>query len=161
MSQRMTKPLKWHVCPAKTQISLGIHPDWSGPSLSEWRKLGSLATHWAHSKDSDQMYRLTWVFPGCTCHFVGFVMRWLRCFLVKRNALSGVLKSLKDVTRKYSNTLHDYSDCSCRSECFHPNKSSYIASDKLIIALHHINLLIIFYPTHLIPAFCQTNVFNS
>ena len=29
MSQCMTKPTKWHVCPAKTQISLGIHPDWS------------------------------------------------------------------------------------------------------------------------------------
>ena len=44
--------------------------------LSAWRKLGSLATHWAHSKDSDQtgrMLRLIWVFAGCTCHFVGFV----------------------------------------------------------------------------------------
>ena len=42
------------VCPAKTQISLG-------------RKLGSLATHWAHSEDSDQtgrMPRLIWVFAG-------------------------------------------------------------------------------------------------
>ena len=26
MSQRMTKPTKWHVRPAKAQISLGIHP---------------------------------------------------------------------------------------------------------------------------------------
>ena len=25
MSLRMTKPTKWHVCPEKTQISLGIH----------------------------------------------------------------------------------------------------------------------------------------
>ena len=25
----MTKPTKWHVRPAKTQISLGIHPGWS------------------------------------------------------------------------------------------------------------------------------------
>ena len=39
------------VCPAKTQISLGIHPDWSEFSLSTWRKLGSLATQWAHSED--------------------------------------------------------------------------------------------------------------
>ena len=30
--------------PAKTQISLGIHPVWSKSSLSAWRKLGSLAT---------------------------------------------------------------------------------------------------------------------
>ena len=39
------------VCPAKTQISLGIRPVWSEPSLSARRNLGSLAIHWAHSKD--------------------------------------------------------------------------------------------------------------
>ena len=57
------------VRPAKTQISLGICPVWSESSLSAWRKLGSLATHWAHSKDSDQtgqMPRLIWVFAGRT-----------------------------------------------------------------------------------------------
>ena len=50
----MTKPTKWHVRPAKTQISLGIRPVWSEPSLSASKKLGSLATHWAPSEDSDQ-----------------------------------------------------------------------------------------------------------
>ena len=48
--------------------------------LPTWRKLGSLATHWVHTKDSDQtgwMPRLIWVFAGCTSHFVGFVVRWL------------------------------------------------------------------------------------
>ena len=39
------------VRPAKTQISLGIRPVWSESSLSAWRKLGSIATHWAHGKD--------------------------------------------------------------------------------------------------------------
>ena len=49
----------------------------------------SLCTQWvakdpsflhADSEDSDQtgrMPRLIWVFAGRTCHFVGFVMRWL------------------------------------------------------------------------------------
>ena len=54
MSCLMTKPAKWDVCPAKTQISLGIRPVWSESTLSAWRKLGSLATHWVHSKDSGQ-----------------------------------------------------------------------------------------------------------
>ena len=74
------KPNKWHVCPAKTQISLGIRPVWSESSLSPWRKLGSLCTHWVHSKDSDQtgrMPRLIWVFAGHTGHFVGFLMKCL------------------------------------------------------------------------------------
>ena len=53
------KTNKMTVRPAKTQISLE----------SAWRKLGSWATHWAHSEDSDQtgrMSRLIWVFAGCT-----------------------------------------------------------------------------------------------
>ena len=55
------------VRPAKTQISLGIRRVWSESSLSAWRKLRSLATHWEHSEDSDQtgrMPRLIWVFAG-------------------------------------------------------------------------------------------------
>ena len=50
-------------------------PVWS-VFASAWRKLRSLATHWAHSEDSDQtgrIPRLIWVFAGRTCHFVGFV----------------------------------------------------------------------------------------
>ena len=41
----------WHESPAKTQISLGIRPVWSESSLSAWRKLGSLVTHWAHTEE--------------------------------------------------------------------------------------------------------------
>ena len=49
MIHHTTKPTR-PVHPAKTWISLGIHPVWSESSLSAWRNLGSLATHWAHSK---------------------------------------------------------------------------------------------------------------
>ena len=63
MSRIVTKPTKWHVRPAKTRISLGIRPVWSESSLSAWRQLGSLATHWAHSKHSDQTGRM----PRLTC----------------------------------------------------------------------------------------------
>ena len=41
------------VRPAKTQISLGIRPVWSESSLSAWRKVGTLATHWTHSEGSE------------------------------------------------------------------------------------------------------------
>ena len=54
---RHDKTNKVTVRPAKTQISLGIRPVWSEFSLSAWRKLGSLATHWAHGEDSDQTGR--------------------------------------------------------------------------------------------------------
>ena len=84
---RHDKTNKVTVRPAKPQISLGIRPVWLVASLSAWRKLESLATHWAHSEDPDQterMPRLIWVFAGRTCHFVGFVMRWLRYQLLKQ-----------------------------------------------------------------------------
>ena len=66
---RHDKTNKISVRPAKTQISLGIRPVWSESSLSAWRNLGSLATHWAHSEVSDQigqMPRLIWVFAERT-----------------------------------------------------------------------------------------------
>ena len=62
---RHDKTNKVAVRPVKTQISLGIRPVWPESSLSAWRKLESLPTHWAHSEDSDQtgrMPRLIWVF---------------------------------------------------------------------------------------------------
>ena len=79
---RHDKTNKMSVRPAKTQISLGIHPVWSESSLSTWRKLGSLATYWAHSEGSDQTGRM----PRLIClrwvhsHFVGFVMPRLNLF---------------------------------------------------------------------------------
>ena len=51
MNPRMTKPTKWPLRPAKTQISLCIRPVWSEPSLSAWTNIGSSATHWAHYED--------------------------------------------------------------------------------------------------------------
>ena len=64
MSCLMTEPTKWHVLPLKTQII----PVRSESLLFAWRKLESLATHWAHSKDwSDWADALAiWVFPGRT-----------------------------------------------------------------------------------------------
>ena len=101
------------VRPAKTQISLGIRPVWSESSRSEYRKLGSVATHWAHSEDSDQtgrMPRLIWVFAGRTLtllvlscrgsnalikwshvviHHVGFWMGLLRTIVILPNCSPG------------------------------------------------------------------------
>ena len=54
LSQRMTKPTKWHVRPVKTQISLGIHPFWSESSLcTQWVAKDPIFLH-ADSEDSDQ-----------------------------------------------------------------------------------------------------------
>ena len=50
MSHCTTKPTRWHVRLAKTQIRLGIRPVWSESSLCAWRKPGSLATNWAPAK---------------------------------------------------------------------------------------------------------------
>ena len=81
---RHDKTDKMSVRQAKTQINLGIRPVWSESSLSAWRKLGSLATHWAHSEnwtewvDAQADLSLRWAHN----HFVGFVMSQLICFSV-------------------------------------------------------------------------------
>ena len=46
MSHFMTKPTKWHVRPAKTQINLGIRPVWSESSLcAQWVAQGPRFLH--------------------------------------------------------------------------------------------------------------------
>ena len=90
MGRRMTKPTKWPLRPAKTQISLCIRPFRSESSLSAWTNIGSSATHWAHYEDSGQTGRMIWVFAGHKGHSVGFAMRWLtfrKCILIFASGL--------------------------------------------------------------------------
>ena len=64
LSRDMTKPTK---CAQRWLRSAWASAQSDQSSLSAWKKLGSLATHWAHSEDSDQtgrMPRLIWVFAG-------------------------------------------------------------------------------------------------
>ena len=91
LSRRMTKPTKWPLHPAKTQISLCIRPDWQVFAVR-------MKKHWVlipieYCADSDQtgrMPRLIWVFAGHKGHFVCFVMRWLtfrKCILIFASGL--------------------------------------------------------------------------
>ena len=76
MSRLMTKPTKWHLRPAKTQISLGTRQVWSKSLLCAPRIDKDLMLLHADSEASDQtgqMPRLIRVFAGCTsfcwfCH---------------------------------------------------------------------------------------------
>ena len=78
LSQHKTKPTKRHVCPPKTLISLGIRPVWSESLLSAWRKLVSLATHWAHNW-ADAQADLSSI--GAHAILCVFVVRWLNYFI--------------------------------------------------------------------------------
>ena len=58
MSHLMTKPTKWHMCPAKTQMSLDIRPVWLESSLcAQWVAKDPRFLH-ADSEDSDQTARM-------------------------------------------------------------------------------------------------------
>ena len=81
-----TNKMTW--ASAKTQISLGIQPVWLESSLFAWINLGSSASCWARSEDSDQigrMSRLTWVFAVRTYHFVSFVELRLNYYSLVKN----------------------------------------------------------------------------
>ena len=78
MSHDMTKPTKW-VCPAKTQISLGIRPVWSVFAVrmkKAWVLSYPLSTQrrlWSDWADAQADLSLRWAHT----HFVDFVMSWL------------------------------------------------------------------------------------
>ena len=95
---------KMTVHPAKTQISLGICPVWSEPSLcTQWVAKDPRFLH-ADSEDSDHPLSLIWVFAGCKCHFVGFVMRWLKCLLISATIETQFI-SLKPTDERHM--IHD------------------------------------------------------
>ena len=75
--------------PAKTQISLGIHPVWSESSLcTQWVAKDPTFLH-ADSEDSDQtgrMPRLIWVFAGRTV--ILLVLSWWGSYLYRNHKLN-------------------------------------------------------------------------
>ena len=74
----MTKPIKWHVRPAKTQISLGIRLVWAESSLCTQWVAKDPSFLYTDSEDwSDWADKLICLFAGPTGDFVGFVMRRL------------------------------------------------------------------------------------
>ena len=73
--------------PSEDSGQPGHTPVWSVSSLSAWRKLGSLAIHWTHSKDwsdwaeAQADLSLRWAHMP----FVGFVMRWHKWSLFNKD----------------------------------------------------------------------------
>ena len=131
MSRLMTKPTNWHVRPAKTQISLGICPVWSESSLSAWRKLGSLATHWAYSEDwsdwadAQADLSLRWAHS----HSIGFVVRGLKSWLQPwKKSLSWKYQFWESMyprlfhARKRNNTHTTISKSTLRTKCINWGK---------------------------------------
>ena len=77
----MTKPTKWSCAQQRLRSARA-----STQSDQSWLCAQQVAKDppflHSDSEESDQtgwMPRLIWVYPGCTCHSVGVVMRWLRC----------------------------------------------------------------------------------
>ena len=108
----MTKLTKWHMRPAKTQISLGIRPVWSKSLLSAWRKLGSLDTHWAHSEDSDQTGqrpRLIWVFAGPTV--ILLILSWGGSYWIVRSRMGFPSTSQPPHAQEEKSVLNEVFSC--------------------------------------------------
>ena len=118
LSYLMTKQRNG-MCAQRTPIILCIRPVWSESSLSAWRKLGSLATHWAHSEDSDQTGRmpgLIWIFAGrtlillvlsCGSNFAdNLKSRQVKKMIVNHNRNIALERSFKLTWGRRSNLFH-------------------------------------------------------
>ena len=105
------------VRPAKTQISLGVRPVWSESSLSAWRKLGFLATHWAYREDSDQ----TGGCRGWSESLLGTHSLCWFCHVVAHMSQDGDVKqqycksNMSHAMRKPAYAIHEQQRC--RSAC--------------------------------------------
>ena len=84
ISRLLTKPTKWSVRPAKTQVSLGIRPVWSESSLCTQWVAKDLSFLHADSEDSDQTGHLSlhWEHMpfGWFCHEAAHILQcslWL------------------------------------------------------------------------------------
>ena len=89
---------KWAASWQNQQNDLCVRPVWSESSLSpQWVAKDPSFLH-ADSEDSDQTGWMTCVFPGCTCHFVGFVMRQLKLFSKQNNETKKIGHSAKPLT---------------------------------------------------------------
>ena len=76
-SHNMIKPTKWVCAQRRLRSAWASAQSDQKSSLSTWSNLGSLATHWAQSEDSDstgRMPRLIWIFAGRT-----FILLVLSC----------------------------------------------------------------------------------
>ena len=86
LSQRITKPTIRPMWPAKTQLSLHIHPVQARVHrLSLFCSPEAVEDTWSAKTDqTTQMCRLIWVFAGHTSLIVGFVLHWLKFYKKKK-----------------------------------------------------------------------------
>ena len=158
MSHLMTKPTKW-LCAQRRLRSAWASTQSDQSSLSTCRKLGSLATHWVYSEDSDQnrqMPRLIWGFTG---HIVILLVlscggsNALLCFHAYSfniNLVFLLLYWFKINFIKLSDTDHNYfiSSSNASSWCIlrnHPFLNLYHSDLKIFVSLsicQHLNSFI-------------------
>ena len=88
LGRLMTKPRKWHVRPAKTQISLCMRPVWSESSVcAQWVAEDPILLH-ADSEDSDQTGRIRlggcpgWFESLLGAHAILLVLSWGGSFIL-------------------------------------------------------------------------------
>ena len=80
LSRLVTKPTKLPVCPRRLRSAWASAQSDQSLRCPHEEALGPLTTYWVHSSDTEQtgrMPRLIWVFAGCTCRFVCFVIQRL------------------------------------------------------------------------------------
>ena len=124
MSCDTTKPTKW-MCAQWRLRSAWASTQSDQSSLSTWRNHGSLATHWAHSEDSDQtgrMPKLILVFAGHT--LILLVLSW-------RGSYSVVMRLL---------VFGNWSEEESYSDCLHCKKywwCLYIDSGQRFFKIMH------------------------
>ena len=130
LSLLTTKPAKWLVRPAKTQLSIGIHPDWSESSLSAWRNVGFLATHKTHGEDWSDRANAQADQSSLGAHAILLVLSCCGSFVLQQSCSFVRKWSFMEVDHFLNQMYHiKYNISTCKRSCLwchchkHPGES--------------------------------------
>ena len=167
----MTKPINWGA--PSEDLDQAWHPS-SLISLCcpHAERLGPYV-HIKCTAKTDQtgrMPRLIWVFAGCTCHFVGFVMRWL-IFTAFLSSLSAITASIFFKLSKvchyqcwfYANFpfVYKFIQKWCHQNAWRTIRSSYLIWRVILHQKYLIMLEQLLYESKMLRNECVQNSFRK
>ena len=105
ISRFMTKPTKWSLLPAKTQISLDIHPVWSQSSMcAQW--VGKDPSFFHADVQADLSLRWAHMLFCWFCHEAAHISQYLLFFFLWCNVYMHIIKLCSNKTDSFFEAVY-------------------------------------------------------
>ena len=142
--------------------NMTVCPTWSASSLSTWRNLGSLATHWAHWEDSDQTGQMPWLislhWAHSHCWFCHVLAQLCLCGNIRKMSVPVPL-DWKKLFRLYSDKMlcSDCADTHCSRLPLYRYSCTMLTLSMLgkNFSRQHFEIFYLFFPENRLWHFMQ------